>query len=217
MGDNKGKLLKEYKWVQKEWDFEQNHKLDLETILVSSGKRAKWICQNNSEHKWEAIIANRTKGRGCPYCAGKKVLYKESFGYSRSDLLTEWHYKKNETSPFTLSICSNKKVWWVCKVGHEWETTVNARNSGTSCPYCSRHRVTKESSLLVTHPELSKEWNYSKNGKLSPDSVFYGTQKIYWWICSKGHEWEASPNNRSRGRNCPYCNNKMDVRKEYWY
>ena len=205
MGVNKSKLLKEYKWVQKEWDFEQNHNLDLETVLVSSGKRAKWICQNNRNHKWEVIIANRTKGTSCPYCAGKKVLYKESFGYRRNDLLTEWHYKKNETSPFTLSICSNKKVWWICKIGLEWEATVNSRSGGTDCPYCSRQRVTKESSLLVTHPKLAKEWNYSKNKGLSPDSIFYGTQKSYWWISSKGHEWNASPNNRSRGRNLFRC------------
>lgn len=208
MANRKKMFLKEHKWVLQEWDYEQNQHLDLGTILEKSGKRAWWICQNNKKHKWEATIASRTKGIGCPYCAGKKVLYEESFGYLSSDLLKEWDSSKNEMSPFKIRIFSNKKVWWICEKGHEWEAKVNQRSNGRGCPYCARQIVTKESSLFTTHPELSREWHPSKNNGILPETVFYGTQKKYWWVCKEGHEWDASPNNRSRGRNCPYCNNK---------
>jgi hypothetical protein len=36
---------------------------------------------------------------------------------------------------------ANKKVWWQCSIGHEWEATVNNRSSkGSGCPYCYRQR-----------------------------------------------------------------------------
>lgn len=60
-------------------------------------------------------------------------------------------------------------------------------------------------SLLVTNPELAKEWDYEKNGVLLPESVSYGTKEKVWWICEYGHEWKATPNNRVRGNKCPIC------------
>ena len=32
--------------------------------------------------------------------------------------------------------------------------------------------------------------------------------KTVWWICKKNHEWDATIDKRSNGRNCPYCSNK---------
>lgn len=29
-----------------------------------------------------------------------------------------------------------------------------------------------------------------------------------WWVCNKGHEWEATLNSRSYGNGCPYCSGK---------
>ena len=49
----------------------------------------------------------------------------------------------------------------------------------------------------------------TRNGKLTPDKVSYGNnEKKSWWICSKGHEWLASPYNRVIGIRCPYCSGK---------
>ena len=63
----------------------------------------------------------------------------------------------------------------------------------------------KEKSLSSIKPELLKEWNYNKNGKLTPESISPSSSKKVWWICSKGHEWQTSPNKRSNGSGCPYC------------
>lgn len=32
---------------------------------------------------------------------------------------------------------SNKKVWWVCKNGHEWKSLINNRSLGVGCPICA--------------------------------------------------------------------------------
>lgn len=59
-------------------------------------------------------------------------------------LLAEWDYDKNSSlcySPETTPYKSNKKIWWICKLGHSWQDTAGNRSSGRDCPYCSGHRV----------------------------------------------------------------------------
>ena len=125
-------------------------------------------------------------------------------------LMKEWNYKKNNNiDPKTLSIGSKIKVWWKCKEGHEWEASIDNRNRGTGCPYCSgRKAIIGYNDLMTTHPVLSKEWNYEKNGELKPNMVSANSGKKVWWKCNKGHEWQASIDNRNRGRGCPFCGNK---------
>ena len=55
-----------------------------------------------------------------------------------------------------------------------------------------------ENNLEIKCPELIKEWNYGKNGDLKPKDVTFGSERKVWWICSKGHEWQAQVGNRVR-------------------
>ena len=64
--------------------------------------------------------------------------------------------------------------------------------------------------LDETHPALAAEWHPTKNGDLTPEQVTYGSTKNVWWRkkCVAGepaHEWQATLNNRSRGRSCSVC------------
>ncbi|WP_458686365.1 zinc-ribbon domain-containing protein [Nocardia tengchongensis] len=54
------------------------------------------------------------------------------------------------------------------------------------------------------------EWDYEKNGALTPDQVSAGSAAMVHWKCQKfGHQWTDSPNHRTgRGSGCPYCGNK---------
>jgi len=126
-----------------------------------------------------------------------------------AQLMTEWNWEKNELAPTDLTTGSGKKVWWICSNGHEWQETPNNRTSGTSCPYCSNHRVLAGyNDLATTHPSLAKEWHPTKNENITPQHVSRGSNKKIWWICSKGHEYEATISNRSIGKGCPYCSGK---------
>jgi very-short-patch-repair endonuclease len=67
----------------------------------------------------------------------------------------------------------------------------------------------KKNSLSIVSPELSKEWHPTKNGKLTPENTTYSSGKKVWWVCSKGHEYEACVNHRYHDNNgCPYCSNQ---------
>lgn len=65
----------------------------------------------------------------------------------------------------------------------------------------------RKKSLAEVKPELVPQW--STINKLTPDNVSYGSSKKFWWICEKGHSWEASVKNRVlAGSGCPYCEHR---------
>ena len=122
-------------------------------------------------------------------------------------LAAEWHPTKNGSlTPDMVTKGSNKKVWWKCGQGHEWQAQINKRSSGRNCPYCSGRKVLKGfNDLATTNPTLAAQWHPTKNGSLTPDMVNRGSTKKVWWQCGQGHEWQSTINNRSSGNGCPYC------------
>ncbi len=125
-----------YPEIAKEWHQSKNKDAPSD-YLPGSHKMVWWICSKG--HEYQSIIKNRTKGVGCPYCAGKKVLVGfNDLGTKKPDLASEWHPTKNgNLKPSDVTPFSNKKVWWICTFGHEYESTVNNRSNGRGCKKCS--------------------------------------------------------------------------------
>ena len=122
------------------------------------------------------------------------------------ELLKEWDYEKNNIDLERLTYGSNKKVWWICKIGHSYNTIISSRTLlSTGCPFCSGNKAGYENSLLKTHSEISKQWDYKKN-ELRPEDVTFGSEKKVWWVCSKKHSFYQRINKRTRRSfSCPYC------------
>lgn len=94
------------------------------------------------------------------------------------------------------------------KCGHVADISPNSYKNRRGCGVCSGKQVQKGyNDLATTHQHLAKEWHPTKNGEITPHDVTRGSGKKVWWQCESGHEWEASTNKRSSGRNCPYCTN----------
>ena len=123
------------------------------------------------------------------------------------ELASEWHPSRNGyVKPTMVSYSSGKKVWWLGKCGHEWQSSVDSRIKGVGCPICANKEVLEGfNDLATTHPLLASEWDYEKNGSLFPNTVTFGSDKKVWWICEKGHSYQATIANRYYGKNCPYC------------
>jgi hypothetical protein len=163
-----------------------------------------WVCDKG--HEWEAKICNR-KRTGCPYCAGKKISSDNNLTFINPTLAKQWHPTKNgDLSPDIVTPGSNKKAWWICDKGHEWEAVINSRKT-CGCPYCSGQKASDKNNLATIYPSISKQWHPTKNGDISPDMVTPGSGKKVWWICGKGHEWEAVIKSR-RTNGCPYCSGR---------
>lgn len=129
-------------------------------------------------------------------------------------IAAEWHPTKNiPLTPYEVTSGSNKKVWWKCSKDHEWQVSINDRNTyNLGCPYCSNKKVLAGyNDLSSTNPTLASEWHPTKNKSLTPCNVTQGSKKKVWWKCSKGHEWEAAICDRYLGSNCPTCQNENHV------
>ena len=129
------------------------------------------------------------------------------------NIAKEWHPTKNGSlTPVDVAPFSNKKVWWMCYKGHEWSAAISARTgkAHSGCPVCSnRILLAGFNDLESQNPELSKEWNYEKNGSLTPDCITATSAKKVWWTCDKNHDFLAKVYDRNvKGHNCPYCCNQ---------
>ena len=65
----------------------------------------------------------------------------------------------------------------------------------------------KRGSLAEERPDLVFQW--ARINTLSPYKVSCGSHKKVWWVCKKGHTWEATVKNRALiGSGCPYCEHR---------
>lgn len=201
--------------LAREWNYEKNGVLTPEMFFSGSDKKVWWKCKYG--HEWQANINNRVSGNGCLYCSKLRTLTGVNDLATANPLLAEeWNYEKNIglkdrwgndiSTPDKVTLSSDRKVWWRCSTGHEWQATVYGRSIGHSCPYCSGHQVWSGFNDLVTlRPDLMKEWNFNKNEGLEPNKIAVSCSKKVWWRCSEGHEWQATLNHRSKGQGCPFC------------
>jgi hypothetical protein len=71
----------------------------------------------------------------------------------------------------------------------------------------------KYNSLIEILPSLVKEWHPSENGNLNPRNLEVVYPKKVWWICSEGHEWQATIKSRRIQKDCPICESEGSDKK----
>lgn len=194
-------------WMLDMWHPTKNEGITPFDLVAGSMTKVWWSCSIADDHEWISTCAHIKNSRGCPCCHGLKVVPSNSFATTHPHLINQWH-PKNILNPTDVVGGSERKVWWICSKGHEWESTVANRTTGHNCPYCSNNLVCKDNSLATLFPEIAKQWHPTKNGSLTPDDLTYGSNKIVWWKCdvADDHEWEASCKNRtSQNYGCLCC------------
>lgn len=196
-----------YPEIAAEWSYERNP-VSPSKVKPFSNLKYWWVCPLG--HEYETVVARRTgQGTGCSYCAGKKAGYGNDLRTKFPKIASQWNFERNQSlAPELVTAASHKKVWWRCNEGHEWESSIaNRTNLGRGCPYCSNQRVGYGNDLASSYPDIALEWNYSKNGALTPQKVMNGSKRRVWWRCRDcGHEWVAVIGARTQAGNaCPSC------------
>ncbi len=69
--------------LAQEWHPKKNGNLTPKDVTPNTSKKVRWLCSKNKNHEWDAIIGNRNKGVGCPYCAGRKARIDKAFASLR--------------------------------------------------------------------------------------------------------------------------------------
>jgi hypothetical protein len=202
-----------YPHLAGQWHPKRNGELSPEDVLPGSHRSVWWKCSKG--HEWQATIKSRTEGAGCPVCAGKIVNPGENDLKSFSPELTEqWNLEKNGLlGPDQVSAFSNRRVWWKCGRGHEWQAKISDRAMRRSdCPYCTNRKVLAGfNDLKTVEPLVAAQWHPDKNEPWDPSMVLPGSTKRVWWRCSDGHEWKAVIYSRTGSQKCgcPGCAGKQ--------
>ena len=209
---DENRLSIHYPDVAKQWHPAKNGDVTPDDVPYRRNKKAWWRCEKG--HEWRAVIASRTMydGRGCPYCSGYFVTDENRLSILYPEVAKQWHPTKNDDlTPYDVTYATQKKAWWLCERSHEWNAVIASRTTdGVGCPYCAGKLVTDENRLSIHYPDVAKQWHPTKNGDLTPDDVSYGSDKKAWWLCEKGHEWEASIGARcNKGSGCLFCSRKL--------
>lgn len=192
-----------------QWDPVKNGALTPADVLPGSSRYVFWRCEKG--HSWRARICARSRGSGCPICDGKTVVPGENdLRTVYPELAAEWNAERNgQLTPADVTAYSNRKVWWRCALGHEWQAVIASRATiHSGCPYCTGKRVLAGFNDLATlYPALAAQWDTQKNGTLTPEQVTPGSHKKVWWRCGEGHEWKAVVYSRTgnQGYGCPIC------------
>lgn len=165
-------------------------------ITSRANKKLKWVCKKG--HNWEALLSNRGKGAGCPYCSNQKVLS----GFN--DLESQYPSIAREAhawDPSTVVSKSSRKREWICRLGHVYSASPDRRIRGDGCPICSSHQLLKGFNDLATLlPNIAVEafeWD--------PSTVMSQSQMSRKWRCTEGHIWKTTPATRAKGSGCPSC------------
>ena len=246
----KKSLAETHPELAKQWHPTKNGDLTPEDVTACCSKKVWWFLpydvpedypteQLRGKHfnfEWETRINHRVNGTECPYFSGHAVMKGfNDLATTHPDLAKEWHPTKNgNLSPEMVTSRSGKKVFWFLPYDDpetgkhfdfEWEETVSNRTESRTrmgCPFLSGRRVYHGfNDLATTHPELAKQWHPTKNGKLTPDKVSFGSQKKVMWYLPydvqddypvkhlRGKhfdfEWSAEVKSRVNGMSvCPY-------------
>lgn len=192
-----------------EWDYGKNSISPFQ-VAAKTIETYWWKCKSN--HKWSASVANRTRrGDSCPYCNKSRASGEYNLTTEYPGIIDLWHYEQNLKKPEEYLPFSNDKVIFKCQFGHSWQDKISAVVSGNRCEVCyPRHEyqpVSEKYNLAHISPELAKEYDNKKNVMLASVVSPYSGKKV-WWICSLcSYEWEATVDNRQRGKKCPKCSN----------
>ena len=193
--------------IAMDWHPTKNGQLTPNMFSKGSRFQAWWKCHICGKEIKRSIKSYK----GCKNCKRLENLSNKSLAITNPELLKEWNYEKNvDILPTQIFASNPKKVWWICrKCRYTWESKINNRALlGRGCPCCSNKIVVQgKNDLETTHPELAKEWHPTRNGQLTPKNITYGCDKKVWWLCPRGHEYQATVNHRTgtKGTNCPIC------------
>lgn len=133
------------------------------------------------------------------------------------DIARQWASDRNgSVAPLDVHAGSPQKAWWKCVRGHIWLAAVRDRvRKRTGCPYCLGKKGCVENCISSVSARSKALWHPTKNLPYTPETVTPSSNRRFWWLCDRGHIWQAPPVHVvRRGTGCPHCRDYVDSKRE---
>ena len=167
-------------------------------LYVNSRTKLTWKCKYG--HQFNAVPNQVKDGTWCPTCAierrklrvDKVTVFEElkALALSRGGRLLSTSY-----------VNSNSKLLWECKNNHKWEASPYTIKKGHWCGKCHQLEARKPRKYTI---DSVKNIAKAKAGECLSEEYITVSSNLTW-KCSKGHIWQATLANVSRGTWCPIC------------
>jgi len=100
-------------------------------------------------------------------------------------LVKEWHPTANgNLTPRNLEVVYPKKVWWLCRDGHEWQATIKYRRNQNNCPICEKGAPKKKIDPSLDLPTIGKNNREYKRFKTKTTAVIEVPESGHWVYAS---------------------------------
>lgn len=125
--------------IARTWHAELNEGRIPEDYTKGSRLDVIWWCEEG-DHPFEMRLKARTRGCGCPYCAGRLILSGfNDFATRHPELSVDWHPYLNRKYTTEVMPGSNDKHYWRCTNGHVLERSIPHRVAAGGCVRCPWH------------------------------------------------------------------------------
>ena len=118
-----------------------------------------------------------------------------------------------DVDPASVFTRLESELWWRDECGHMWLARVDRmaalKDASDACSYCSGRRLLRGfNDLAAVAPDVAAEWDFDRNGGLTPEDVRSNSSAPANWHGACGHRWEAQVGRRASGEGCPYCSGR---------
>lgn len=167
--DDENTLYNKGKNFLVEWDYSKN-KIDPKEVGYKSSKKVWWICSNN--HSYQQRISDKTKGCGCPYCAGNRTLFSLNDIYTKNPELIKYFQNMEDSKKY--SKCSGKILELKCPVcNFNKKIKISTLyKQGFSCPKCGDGKSYSEKFIFKFLEQLNLKFECQKTFKWSERKIY---------------------------------------------
>ena len=183
------------------------------------------------KHEFKRQLHTIKKGRFCPYCSTNRgILCKDKdckWCLEKSFLSHEkakfWS-KKNDLKPRNIRKHVHTKIWFDCTVcKHEFKKRIAHITAGAWCPFCAKKggKVCGREECgwcraksFASEPQ-AKFW--SKKNEPKPINIRKHSGRKFWFDCNIcHHEFKSPLFDIVRGKWCPQCKHKTELKLYEW-
>lgn len=198
----------------KRWDYKMNNGLNPFEIGHASRKKVWLKCPRGIHPSEQKTLHDVTKFYGSSLCNRCNSFAQWGIDNIDVNFIDKYWSDKNDIDPFTISKCSNKKVWIKCqKKDYHPDYQVKCCHfvDGHRCPYCSRKKLVKEDSLGFLYPKSLEMWVEKKT---SPYDYKPMSSRVVYWKCPKHGEFRKAICDMVRcDFSCPKCSKESKYSK----